>query len=137
MADEQLLSQRNSTQNGRIVAAVTNAAGNELNNGDVNATNSINLKNGSTKIVCDFDMNSNHLNESASKAPPDGGTRAWCVVISAFLCNSIMFGIINTYGSTIGQKINEDLKENNIPEASSKAGKSISNYFFLLHNSSR
>lgn len=54
--------------------------------------------------------------------PPDGGTRAWCVVISAFLCNGIIFGIINTYG-TIYLSLQEDLKSKGDSEASSKAGK--------------
>lgn len=119
MADAQLLSQPNGTSNGRITAAVTNA-----NNGDINAANSINLKNGSTKIVCDFEMNSNHLNDTSSQPPPDGGVRAWCIMIAAFLCNSIMFGIINTYG-TVNTKLLEHLKENGIPDATSKACKSI------------
>lgn len=121
MADEQLLSQQNSTPNGRIVAAVINA-NSQSTNGDVNAANSINLKNGTTKIVYEFDMNSNNLNESSSHAPPDGGTRAWCVMISAFLCNSIMFGIINTYG-TVNDTLLKYLEEHGVSDANSKACK--------------
>lgn len=54
--------------------------------------------------------------------PPDGGARAWLVMISAFLCNGILFGVINTY-SVIYMKLQAKLKENGDPEASSKAGK--------------
>lgn len=54
--------------------------------------------------------------------PPDGGGRAWLVMISAFLCNGILFGVINTY-SVIYMKLQSKLTENGDPEASSKAGK--------------
>lgn len=54
--------------------------------------------------------------------PPDGGCRAWMVMLSAFLCNSILFGIINTYGS-IYLTLQERMKESGEKDASSKAGK--------------
>lgn len=54
--------------------------------------------------------------------PPDGGARAWLVMISAFLCNGILFGVINTY-SVIYMKLQSKLIENGDPDASSKAGK--------------
>lgn len=54
--------------------------------------------------------------------PPDGGLRAWTILVSAFLCNGIIFGIINTY-SVVYLKLQEQMKENGDLEASSKAGK--------------
>lgn len=57
-----------------------------------------------------------------SMEPPDGGARAWCVMIAAFLCNSIIFGIINVYGPTY-KKLFDNLHESGDLEASSKACK--------------
>lgn len=53
--------------------------------------------------------------------PPDGGFRAWIILISAFLCNGVIFGIINTYG-IIYLKLQEQMKAHGDEEASSKAG---------------
>lgn len=53
--------------------------------------------------------------------PPDGGARAIVVMISAFLCNSILFGIINTYG-TVYLTLHQNLQMDGDAEASSKAG---------------
>lgn len=52
--------------------------------------------------------------------PPDGGTRAILVMLSAFLCNSILFGIINTWG-TIYVALQKQLESQGDKEASSKA----------------
>lgn len=57
-----------------------------------------------------------------SNEPPDGGARAWLVVISAFLCNGILFGVINTYG-IIYLTLQERLMAHGDLDASSKAGK--------------
>lgn len=51
---------------------------------------------------------------------PDGGLRAWCVMLSAFLCNSILFGIINTYGP-IYITLQKSLENQGVDQASSKA----------------
>lgn len=126
MAEQQLLSQQNSKSNGCIIAAVTGITNQHNNNdiklkncsnGDVNGPNLIYPKNGSTKIITDL-----NTSETPSIEPPDGGTRAWCVMISAFFCNSIIFGIINTYG-TVYIKLFQYLKETGDPEAASKACK--------------
>lgn len=127
MAEQQLLSQQNSNSNGCIIAAVTGTTNQQNNNdisklkngsnGDVNGPNLIYPKNGSTKIITDL-----NISETPSIEPPDGGTRAWCVMISAFFCNSIIFGIINTYG-TVYIKLNQYLEETGDPEAASKACK--------------
>lgn len=53
--------------------------------------------------------------------PPDGGSRAWVVMVSAFLCNGILFGIINTY-SVVYMSLQRQLKEQGDEGASSKAG---------------
>lgn len=54
--------------------------------------------------------------------PPDGGTRAFLVMISAFLCNGILFGIINTY-SVIYVSLQKQLEATGDKDASSKACK--------------
>lgn len=53
--------------------------------------------------------------------PPDGGLRAWLVVLSAFLLNSILFGIINTYG-IIYLTLQERMTISGDTDSSSKAG---------------
>lgn len=131
MADQQLLSERDRVPNGCFVAAVTDPATIQSNNndisklknysnGDVNGPNLINQKNCSNtnKMIYEFSTNET----PSSNEPPDGGTRAWCVMISAFFCNSIIFGIINTCG-TVYIKLHEHLKEMGDAEAASKACK--------------
>lgn len=54
--------------------------------------------------------------------PPDGGSRAYLVMVSAFLCNGILFGIINTY-SVVYLSLQKQLSASNDEAASSKAGK--------------
>lgn len=66
--------------------------------------------------------------------PPDGGMRAYLVVISAFMCNGILFGIINTY-SVIYISLQKSLEQSGDAAASSKACKHKieRNFFFLSH----
>uniref|UniRef100_A0A2M3ZGJ8 Putative monocarboxylate transporter n=1 Tax=Anopheles braziliensis TaxID=58242 RepID=A0A2M3ZGJ8_9DIPT len=52
--------------------------------------------------------------------PPDGGTRAWLVMVAAFLTNGVLFGVINTY-SVIYLTLQKQLNEIGDTEASSKA----------------
>lgn len=52
--------------------------------------------------------------------PPDGGVRAWLVMLSAFVCNGVIFGIINTYG-VIHSLLTDRLAEQGDTQASSKA----------------
>lgn len=52
--------------------------------------------------------------------PPDGGVRAYLVMICAFLCNGVLFGVINSY-SVIYLSLLKTLESNNVPAASSKA----------------
>lgn len=59
--------------------------------------------------------------EQEEFTPPDGGSRAWLVMIGSFFCNGIIFGVINSYG-VIFKELYEDLKMKNVSDASSKAG---------------
>ena len=52
--------------------------------------------------------------------PPDGGARAWMVLAASFLCNGLLFGIINTYG-VIYIYVLKDLEAAKIQDAASKA----------------
>lgn len=61
-------------------------------------------------------------NKDPQIEPPDGGMRAYLVMISAFLCNGILFGIINCY-SVIYLSLQRQLKESGDEAASSKACK--------------
>lgn len=138
--NKELLSQNGIPSNGCIVAAIADVNSNHDNNklkncsnGMVNGiTNSIHLKANNTLNKNKFDFD-NHANEQLSTStipstePPDGGARAWCVMISAFFCNSIIFGIINTFG-TIYIEIHKNLMANNDSEAGSKAG----NYHYRI-----
>ena len=62
------------------------------------------------------------VKEVGGKEPPDGGRRAWAVMIAAFLCNGIIFSIINTY-SVIYVHLQKELETAQVVGASSKAGK--------------
>lgn len=53
--------------------------------------------------------------------PPDGGTRAWLVMIGSFVCVGLIFGVINTYSVTYVH-IQQKLVDSGESEASSKAG---------------
>lgn len=52
--------------------------------------------------------------------PPDGGTRAWLVMLASFFCNGVIFGVINTY-SVIYVELQKKLEEKGVEDASSKA----------------
>lgn len=54
------------------------------------------------------------------KQPPDGGIRAYIVLFASFLCNGLIFGIINTY-SIIYVKIYDNFENAHIANAASKA----------------
>lgn len=128
MAEKSLLPQINGSTNRPIVAAIgTN---------DHNIKSSLNghggIGNGTTVMVIQNNNNSDkNKRDYVNEPPPDGGSRAWCVMVSAFLCNSILFGIINTCG-TIYLTLQEELTQNGDTEASSKAGKTI--FLFCKRN---
>lgn len=60
-------------------------------------------------------------NQNVAVVPPDGGFQAWIVLISAFLCNGILFGIINSY-SVIYMSLKNQLDAKGETEASATAG---------------
>ncbi|XP_018394624.1 PREDICTED: monocarboxylate transporter 10 isoform X3 [Cyphomyrmex costatus] len=69
----------------------------------------------------DFDVE-NYANEPANTTvePPDGGLRAWMIMIGSFTINGVLFSIINTY-SLIYQELQKRLIEAGETEVSSKA----------------
>lgn len=56
--------------------------------------------------------------------PPDGGSRAWLVMIGSFFCNGILFGVINSY-SVLYNEFYGNLMAKNDTDAASKACKLI------------
>jgi len=52
--------------------------------------------------------------------PPDGGVWAWVVMLSCFLVNGIIFGIINTFGILFVQ-LNKELEEAGVEDAAAKS----------------
>lgn len=66
-------------------------------------------------------------NEPASTVagPPDGGLRAWMIMIGSFTINGVLFSIINTY-SLIYPELQKRLTEAGETEVSSKAGAKLS-----------
>ncbi|XP_063234234.1 monocarboxylate transporter 10 [Bacillus rossius redtenbacheri] len=69
-----------------------------------------------------------------AEPPPDGGTHAWLVAAASFLCNGLLFGVINTY-SVVYVRLHERLVLQGVPDAASKASLvgslSIGATFFL------
>ena len=72
----------------------------------------------------DKEVNNVLKNEAIVHEVPDGGIRGYSVMICAFMCNGILFGIINTY-SVIYLSLQRQLKESGDELASSKACKCI------------
>ncbi|XP_068212294.1 monocarboxylate transporter 10-like isoform X2 [Palaemon carinicauda] len=66
--------------------------------------------------------------------PPDGGCRAWLVMVASFTCNGIIFGTINSSG-LLFEKLVEKLKEDGVENAAFKASTvtslAIGSTFFL------
>lgn len=52
----------------------------------------------------------------------DGGLRAWLIVLSSFMCNGLIFGVINSY-SQVYVELQKILEANGVQEAGGKAGK--------------
>lgn len=87
-------------------------AGNSLENGKLHQSGKIN----------------NGLNNNISILPPDGGTRAWLIMLGSFFCNGILFGVVNSYG-LIFVELKLNLQKAGVDEYSSKAGLYI--YLFI------
>ncbi|XP_044739190.1 monocarboxylate transporter 10 isoform X2 [Chrysoperla carnea] len=62
----------------------------------------------------------NGLNNNISILPPDGGTRAWLIMLGSFFCNGILFGVVNSYG-LIFVELKLNLQKAGVDEYSSKA----------------
>ncbi|XP_043281248.1 monocarboxylate transporter 10 isoform X2 [Venturia canescens] len=72
----------------------------------------------------DFDSKKNTDSQENSDtdehSPPDGGIRAWMIMLGSFMINGILFSVINTY-SLIYVELQKRLEESGETEASSKA----------------
>lgn len=56
------------------------------------------------------------------QGPPDGGFRAYLIVLGSFLTNGLLFGVINSY-SVIYTVLQKRLEIENVPNSESKACK--------------
>jgi MCP family monocarboxylic acid transporter-like MFS transporter 10 len=81
-----------------------------------------NVNNHVVIVPADKEVNNVLKNEAIVHEIPDGGLRGYSVMICAFMCNGILFGIINTY-SVIYLSLQRQLKESGDELASSKACK--------------
>ncbi|XP_012221894.1 monocarboxylate transporter 10 isoform X2 [Linepithema humile] len=79
-------------------------------------TESFALENHADRTAADDAIN---LADTASE-PPDGGLRAWMIMIGSFTINGVLFSIINTY-SLIYSELQKRLTEAGETEVSSKA----------------
>lgn len=61
---------------------------------------------------------------SIDVVPPDGGLRAWMIMIGSFTINGVLFSIINTY-SLIYPELQKRLTEVGETEVSSKSGENF------------
>lgn len=75
------------------------------------------MQNGHTKTERVYVSKLDNIDTTA----PDGGTRAWLVMLGSFFCNGILFGVINSYG-VLYTEILSNLLKAGVTEASSKAG---------------
>ncbi|KRK03541.1 monocarboxylate transporter 10 isoform X1 [Drosophila yakuba] len=121
MAENEPLNDQQSQVNGRILPANGHTA--PATNGVVHAKGKDALK--PPAPAQNGNANGTHIEAPCcrdihGKEPPDGGARAWLVMVSAFLCNGIIFGFINTYG-VIHSLLTDRLTKLGDPEASSKA----------------
>ncbi|XP_046805139.1 monocarboxylate transporter 10 [Lucilia cuprina] len=137
MTENEPLNEKSSHTNGQIVNSDQH---NRLTNGNcqpiINGQYSKETTNGVSSVqhkTCNNKKCKNNSNSPTEvhieapccrdihgKEPPDGGMRAWLVMVSAFLCNGVIFGIINTYG-VIHSLLTDRLEEQGDKDASSKA----------------
>lgn len=76
--------------------------------------------------------------DSDTKEPPDGGMRAYSIVVASFLINGLLFGVINSY-SVIYKVLQEQLYNEGIANSESRACKflfdsTILSYYSFLTN---
>ncbi|XP_034663468.1 monocarboxylate transporter 10 isoform X3 [Drosophila subobscura] len=118
MAENEPLNETEKQVNGRILPSNGHISP-AVSNGQVHHANGKSQANGNGTT------NGTHIEAPCcrdihGKEPPDGGARAWLVMVSAFLCNGIIFGFINTYG-VLHSLLSDRLTALGDPEASSKA----------------
>ncbi|XP_020811645.1 monocarboxylate transporter 10 isoform X1 [Drosophila serrata] len=118
MAENEPLNETQKQVNGRILPATNGHATSAINGQVVHA-------NGKGAPAPVQNGNGTHIEAPCcrdihGKEPPDGGARAWLVMVSAFLCNGIIFGFINTYG-VLHSLLKDRLTAIGDTEASSKA----------------
>ena len=58
-------------------------------------------------------------NKAEQIDPPDGGWKAWLVVVCAFIVNGVVFSILNTFG-IVFVKLKENLEEAGVEDAAFK-----------------
>ena len=62
--------------------------------------------------------------------PPDGGVRAWSIMIGSFIINGVLFSVINSYSVVYG-KLNENMTHEGINDTASKACKFYFKFSYL------
>lgn len=85
---------------------------------DTEPKESSDLLRGRNKI----ETNGNLNHEEPKGGPPDGGVRAYSVMVASFLTNGLLFGVINSY-SVIYTVLEKHLKSEGVPNSESRAGK--------------
>lgn len=92
-------------------------------------------ENNADSLVKNNNNNNNHVVILPSKPDKsqtaDGGFHGYLVMICAFMCNGILFGIINSY-SVVYLSLQRQLEKSGDPLASSKACKSIFLMVFIF-----
>ena len=85
------------------------------------------MENDDSSTASVSDKNSDKVSrtsEDNENQPPDGGFWAWLVLLSCFLVNGIIFGIINTFGILFVQ-LKKDMDEAGVEDAATKCGNNI------------
>lgn len=86
-------------------------------------TDLLNLEKGSSKREVKKDETNGIINNvecSVPTGPPDGGLRAYLIMIGSFLINGLLFGVINSY-SVIYDVLLSKLSMQGVPNADSRA----------------
>ena len=79
------------------------------------------LRNKDDKRKCDSkDLEAGPLNGEYD--PPDGGIRAWSIMIGSFIINGVLFSVINSYSIIYGD-LNNRLQKAGVNDTASKACK--------------
>lgn len=65
-----------------------------------------------------------NLNIEVPNGPPDGGVRAYSVMVASFLTNGLFFGVINSY-SVIYTVLQKHLNNEGVSNSESRAGKFV------------